>query len=418
MKNAHFNTFYRNALILFFLFFLHTSYAQSFCKVLEEEYNLSEITKAGDEYLILSSHGSIFRSMDGTNWVEDEIDEFDDVESFGIPSAMAFFNDKMGLVASFSNPDASKSSFYHTEDGGLTWTRSKLMLEDGSTVGFFPLQLFALDEETVVMTQKFSSKLFISYDRGYTWSFTDDYTQTAGALMDIRFIDKDVWYLPTHEGLYKTYDQLESAELLTELNFIEFYTSSDSPKLYGVTYGFGSIIDLYFSDDEFSTSVKISLNEAIPNLSFVSFILKVDDMLYIIEGDRMHYSTDDGQSWTQTNLENADRHNLRITHIDDEIYSHRGEILKFNCMPLGTEENNIENAFSVYPNPTDGRLDIKNPNHLDLYFTLFDLSGKKLIENRSSNSVNLSEFDNGVYFMHIDNRENNERVIERIVLIK
>lgn len=392
------------------------AYSQSYCPILEDEWDVVAISKVHDEYLILQATGSIWRSTDAVNWVEDEIEEFADTDSFGFAGAMTFFDESSGIVASGSNPDLSKSSLYYTEDGGLTWSRSKLMLEDGSIMGFYPYQLFTLDEQTVVMTQLFSGNFFISHNRGETWSLVDDYTQSAGATMDITFFNRDVWYLPSYTGLYKTTDQLGSTELLIDRNFIQFYASSDSPNMYGLTFETGIGFELYFSDDEFDSWNKVALSETNSEFSNISSIFEIDNILYLFEWNGLHYSTDNGVNWIKTDLENPNWYGNKLSKIEGEIYSYHSNMIRFNCLPVSVNNIKSDIDFSLYPNPTNGPISFYNPNNLDLDIVLYDCLGNKLLSSNANYSIDLSDLSNGMYLIKVVSRNLGEISVESIIL--
>ncbi|MAC96302.1 MAG: hypothetical protein CMC96_12480 [Flavobacteriales bacterium] len=72
-------------------------------------------------------------------------------------------------------------------------------------------------------------------------------------------------------------------------------------------------------------------------------------------------------------------------------------------------ENNNQNHFNFYPNPTDGQLTIQVNSSTSIKNTplqVFDLSGKVVFERFISNqktTLNLNELSNGIYFIRIEN---------------
>ena len=76
--------------------------------------------------------------------------------------------------------------------------------------------------------------------------------------------------------------------------------------------------------------------------------------------------------------------------------------------PLSVEENNLE-AFSVFPNPSNGAFTVKLQSHSgeDINIKVYDIRGRKLFENRFKNTTNFREnirLDNapsGMYLIHI-----------------
>ena len=63
----------------------------------------------------------------------------------------------------------------------------------------------------------------------------------------------------------------------------------------------------------------------------------------------------------------------------------------------------IENRFSIYPNPTSNLLTIQNQNGLDIEsVSLYDALGRKVMENTEATElIDVSNLTAGIYFIHI-----------------
>ena len=91
-----------------------------------------------------------------------------------------------------------------------------------------------------------------------------------------------------------------------------------------------------------------------------------------------------------------------------------------NCDVVGTEEIEISNNITVYPNPTSGKVNIKFENlNSDTKINIFDLTGKSIIEREISaktsiTEIDLSKFTKGVYLIKVSNFENVR--IEKIIV--
>lgn len=70
---------------------------------------------------------------------------------------------------------------------------------------------------------------------------------------------------------------------------------------------------------------------------------------------------------------------------------------------LGTESFGNENAFVVYPNPATSILNIKNSNNAAIEnIAITDVLGKKVFQtNKSITSINVADFQKGLYFIEI-----------------
>ena len=86
-----------------------------------------------------------------------------------------------------------------------------------------------------------------------------------------------------------------------------------------------------------------------------------------------------------------------------------------NGWPQGVdiwENGRMMNSIMIYPNPTENVLNIKSS--LDITYSLYDFTGKALIENSNKNEVNLINYSKGVYFLTIDynGKKFNKKIIK------
>lgn len=73
-----------------------------------------------------------------------------------------------------------------------------------------------------------------------------------------------------------------------------------------------------------------------------------------------------------------------------------------DSLTLGTSEDELE--ISVYPNPTDDKVNINTSLENDFTLIISDAQGKKLMEkelNKSHQVVSMKLFDSGVYYFRI-----------------
>tara|TARA_R110000737_G_scaffold268624_2_gene276025 strand:+ start:6018 stop:6806 length:789 start_codon:yes stop_codon:yes gene_type:complete len=64
---------------------------------------------------------------------------------------------------------------------------------------------------------------------------------------------------------------------------------------------------------------------------------------------------------------------------------------------LGQDEMN-QDVLSIYPNPTNGLFSVKSDNQID-NLKVFNIEGKLIIEQENSNTIDLTSFQNGIYFV-------------------
>ncbi len=123
---------------------------------------------------------------------------------------------------------------------------------------------------------------------------------------------------------------------------------------------------------------------------------------------------------TYFNLVNTDTAFYRFTFISDSINSNKDgfllDNLTFNCFVEGLDELS-KNKYIIYPNPSNEFIQICNPNFNNLNVNLYDSFGKKCFSIDSQNSifVPLDKFENGTYFLKIQDERNiftNKIIIE------
>ncbi|QQX76626.1 MULTISPECIES: T9SS type A sorting domain-containing protein [Aequorivita] len=89
------------------------------------------------------------------------------------------------------------------------------------------------------------------------------------------------------------------------------------------------------------------------------------------------------------------------------------EIIWFeNRGPLGTEENTT-NLFSIYPNPTNGFLNIKSATPLS-EITVYNNLGQLLFISQKKNQVDISILSKGIYFVKIKG-ENGQTETKKVI---
>jgi len=82
---------------------------------------------------------------------------------------------------------------------------------------------------------------------------------------------------------------------------------------------------------------------------------------------------------------------------------------------LGINDVSLD-GISVYPNPSEGIVNISNDNNNDNIITVYDMLGKVVYSTTSNTkvSVDLSANGTGVYLVKVSNE--NGSVVERVVI--
>ena len=80
-----------------------------------------------------------------------------------------------------------------------------------------------------------------------------------------------------------------------------------------------------------------------------------------------------------------------------------------NCNALGlVETTDFNTLFSIYPNPSNTQMTIHNNTEKIYNLTLFDISGKLILQSSLTNSkvINVAKYESGTYFLKISNENN------------
>ena len=108
-------------------------------------------------------------------------------------------------------------------------------------------------------------------------------------------------------------------------------------------------------------------------------------------------------------------------HKGFDIY---GKVTDWYLIGITEEKNTSANelsSFTVYPNPTNGKITIKinSINHIPAQIYLYDVSGRKqqslvVNKNRGEAQLNLTNLAKGIYFVTLENES--KRVSQKVIL--
>lgn len=87
-----------------------------------------------------------------------------------------------------------------------------------------------------------------------------------------------------------------------------------------------------------------------------------------------------------------------------------------NNIEITDNTSKTQNLISVYPNPSEGFFNIKYGAQQDqiIYTNLYDASGKLLISSRMIESLDISNYSSGLYFLRIVNQNGNSHIFKII----
>lgn len=348
------------------------SYCQEVCQI---TYG-NDIVKPNSEWICLNGP-SLWFSKNGICWYKKYYPELDSPNHY--TNAIAFFNETHGIIAAQDNPNFKNSKIFVTKDGGDTWENQPFSFENDCQKSLAPYELLVLDDNKVLLTQYFfSGRFLLSKDRGLNWSCIEDYNLTQGQTPDIVVIDKNTWYVPTIDGIVKTIDQGETHNLVVPgEDFLFLEKNSNGDQFYAIGGELGGDHIFYWIENE-SIIESVDLKELIPNIGYVYQFVVAKDIFYLFSDDELYFSIDYGASWELTNLEDADDYGLRVSRVQNDVFTSRSRLLKLNCTNKAIcDITTISDDVIAYPNPTDEYITFNTINFDRVH--IYDISGK-LIE--------------------------------------
>ena len=84
------------------------------------------------------------------------------------------------------------------------------------------------------------------------------------------------------------------------------------------------------------------------------------------------------------------------------------------CIPLSINDNIELENFIIYPNPTNGLLQIKTEQEISSIEVLDVFGRRMLYSEKIQSEINISDFKNGIYFVRLSDSKGNY-VVKKIV---
>jgi hypothetical protein len=87
-------------------------------------------------------------------------------------------------------------------------------------------------------------------------------------------------------------------------------------------------------------------------------------------------------------------------------YYYIDDILVVDSLSIGINENNSSASIDVFPNPFEGELNIEMKNNLNSEVILYDITSRKILQQKFTNSITLSiePLAKGIYIYEVRNR--------------
>ena len=104
-------------------------------------------------------------------------------------------------------------------------------------------------------------------------------------------------------------------------------------------------------------------------------------------------------------------------YLGDGTYTNKNVPTAISCPLTSVKENNLDNSISIYPNPTNGKIQISNTKNKVQEVGVYNMLGERLYSFSNSQSssleIDLSTQQNGVYFIEI--KSENEIVFKKVI---
>jgi photosystem II stability/assembly factor-like uncharacterized protein len=323
--------------------------------------------------LVTTEVGGIWKTTDsGVSWTKQTSALFNGVDSFA--NFVHFWDANNGIAG--GDPESGEFEIYTTNDGGNVWTRvpaANIPDPDGAgEYGIF--NRFVVTGNTIRFGTDLG-RIYKSTDKGLNWTVTQsqstDFTQDRFAFSD------------DTNGLLTIYQDP-----------ILLYKTSDGGGTWAPVTTTGTLhTDIAYIP---GTSTAVATDWKIPAGS-TSAILGSS------------YSLDDGVNWTA--IDGIQHGTVKFLNTSFGFSggfntdATTGGIFKFNGIPLKNPSFDLKNQISVYPNPTNGIINLNSETSLIKEATVYDLLGKQVYKSNFSalNSVNLDlkSLENGVYLLKV-----------------
>lgn len=90
-----------------------------------------------------------------------------------------------------------------------------------------------------------------------------------------------------------------------------------------------------------------------------------------------------------------------------------------NFNVLNTEDNVLSGSVSIYPNPTDGILNISNTSGSNLQYEVYNMLGQRVINGQvgsNLHTLDLSQTNSGLYFIKLTDTESDAAITKKVIV--
>ncbi|MEP7127558.1 MAG: T9SS type A sorting domain-containing protein [Chitinophagales bacterium] len=327
--------------------------------------------------------GGIYKTTDGgTSWTQQGAGVIFTTSSISFPDVLHFWDANTGVAV--GDPVNNEFEIYYTSDGGATWTAPDAANIPDAILGEYGYtRVFAVSDDIFWFGTN-NGRIFKTTDHGVTWSAV----QVTG-LTDLVQID------------YKD-ENLGWAKYIDASSNVTFMRTTDGGATWTQVNPSGTMYkgDFCYVPQTDMTLVSTGVDFSLPDLG----------SSYSLDGGDTWVTIDDGIQYTSVNFYDnitgwAGGFNIDAT--TGGIFKYDGGFVATGIAPVATDY-----SFKLYPNPSDGLFYISfdAENNLPINIQITDAMGKLVMQTSYKDksqlwlkSIDMRNFQNGVYFLKIEN---------------
>ncbi len=163
-----------------------------------------------------------------------------------------------------------------------------------------------------------------------------------------------------------------------------------------------------FNSDEDCNDSDPNVNPGVSEIPNNDVDEDCDGIIIVIDEDGDGYNSDDDCDDMNPDV-NPDAEEIANNGIDEDC---DGEDL------LSSTDKSLSNAFSIYPNPANDVLYIYQNTRLDYLLTIYDISGKRLINVSNVNSIDVEDFSDGIYLLRMQDLNTKESWVQLFQILR
>ena len=289
---------YFSILICLVSFQLYTPlYCQQWNEVNPELGAVVDIFELGGTLYTVSNLGLVGSSKDnGITWQTNDIYDVVTLPN-GITTCISFFDPGNGLIG--VRDVVFGNQLLKSNSSELGWEVSSPEYDQNCSSAFIPINLFRVNDSTMILDGLQSPNYRVTYDKGVTWQCVDNFSGLTGIQVLTVRSDSE-WLFNDGEGLHKTTDGGQTWSRISDKNFTH-YQELNAQTIIGLTLYIdepNGIPVIYTTTDDFETVDQIPLTQFEDEFVELFVATSPNDFYLLANGTDIYYSEDGGESFS------------------------------------------------------------------------------------------------------------------------